>query len=229
LLKGPWATAYFGMPGYELPQFTGGYQSPSLGADDHGTLPAPSGSIEQSLGGRCTLDEPVTETIMRDLRSIGTKLKYVMLPRARADRAHGLKKWDLWGPLFLCLALGIILSAQAENSEQAGLAFALVFIIVWVGSGIVTLNALLLKGKISFFQSVCVLGYCICPLVIAAFCSMMLQIIWLKVIFVCIGFTWATGASVGFMSELVPEDRKALGVYPVWLFYVAIAWMILIS
>jgi len=31
------------------------------------------------------------------------------------------------------------------------------------------------------------------------------------------------------MSELVPEDRKALGVYPVWLFYVAIAWMILIS
>lgn len=24
-----------------------------------------------------------------------------------------------------------------------------------------------------------------------------------------IGFTWATGASVNFMSELLPEDRKA--------------------
>mmetsp|Transcript_41463 Transcript_41463/g.119975 ORF Transcript_41463/g.119975 Transcript_41463/m.119975 type:complete len:229 (+) Transcript_41463:46-732(+) len=225
------------MPGFEPPQFAGGYQSPGLagsGMEGIGasTGSAPSGTIEAPVPGsegRCTLDEPVTETIMRDLRSIGTKLKYVMLPRARADKAHGLKNWDLWGPLFLCLALGIMLSAQAENSEQAGLAFALVFIIVWVGSGIVTLNALLLKGQISFFQSVCVLGYCIFPLVIAAFCSLMLQIIWLKVIFVCVGFTWATGASVGFMSELVPEDRKALGVYPVWLFYVAIAWMILIS
>jgi len=108
-------------------------------------------------------------------------------------------------------------------------AFALVFIIFWLGSGVVTLNAVLLRGQISFFQSVCVLGYCIFPLVIAAFLSLLLGVIWLKVIFVSIGFTWSTGASVGFMSELVPEDRKALGVYPVWLFYVSIAWMILIS
>lgn len=209
-----------------------GYQSPQLPVPGAGASTAtPSGTIQASgpLEGRCTLDEPVMETVMRDLRSIGTKLKYVMLPRARADKAHGLKQWDLWGPLFLCLALGIMLSTQADNSEQAGLAFALVFIIVWVGSGVVTLNAVLLGGQISFFQSVCVLGYCIFPLVIAAFCSLLMKIIWLKVIFVVVGFTWATGASVGFMSELVPEDRKALGVYPVWLFYVAIAWMILIS
>mmetsp|Transcript_70029 Transcript_70029/g.205337 ORF Transcript_70029/g.205337 Transcript_70029/m.205337 type:complete len:218 (+) Transcript_70029:36-689(+) len=213
--------------------FPGSYNPPdAIGASSGSSTPSggmeatPGGSLE---GNPCTLDEPVMETIMRDLRSIGTKLKYVMMPRARADKAHGLKKWDLWGPLFLCLALGIMLSLQAETSEQAGLAFALVFIIVWVGSGIVTLNAVLLRGQISFFQSVCVLGYCIFPLVIAAFLSLLFQIIWLKLVFVIIGFTWSTGASVGFMSELVPEDRKALGVYPVWLFYVSIAWMILIS
>ncbi|CAK9072588.1 unnamed protein product [Durusdinium trenchii] len=199
-------------PTYQSPQFHGG-----------DGMVTPSGSIE-SQQGRCTLDEPVTETIMRDLRSIGMKLKYVMLPRAREDKGQGLREWDLWGPLVLCLALGIMLSMHAE---QASLAFGLVFIIVWVGSGIVTINALLLKGKISFFQSA--RGYCIFPLVIAAFCSLMLNVIWLKVIFVTIGFTWATGASVNFMSELLPEDRKALGVYPVWLFYVAIAWLILIS
>mmetsp|Transcript_52131 Transcript_52131/g.97531 ORF Transcript_52131/g.97531 Transcript_52131/m.97531 type:complete len:212 (-) Transcript_52131:91-726(-) len=205
---------------------SGTYQSPQFAGGD--VAAAPSGNIESStnLQGRCTLDEPVTETIMRDLRSIGTKLKYVMLPRARVDKGSGLREWDLWGPLVLCLALGIMLSMRAE---QASLAFALVFVIVWVGSGIVTLNAVLLKGKISFFQSVCVLGYCIFPLVIAAFCSLMLQVIWLKVIFVVVGFTWATGASVAFMADLLPEDRKALGVYPVWLFYVSIAWLILIS
>merc|ERR1719301_54849 len=103
----------------------------------------PSGTID-ARDARCTLDEPVMDTIMRDLRSIGTKLKYVMLPQVRADKAHGLKKWDLWGPLFLCLALGIILSSQQAHSDQAGLALGLVFIVFWVGSGIVTLNALLL-------------------------------------------------------------------------------------
>eukprot|EP00927_Polykrikos_kofoidii_P061485 TRINITY_DN56320_c0_g1_i1.p1 TRINITY_DN56320_c0_g1~~TRINITY_DN56320_c0_g1_i1.p1 ORF type:complete len:221 (+),score=35.80 TRINITY_DN56320_c0_g1_i1:144-806(+) len=220
------------MVSFESPQFAGGAVAATGGFDAVSTCP--TGNIEEGrtlshADGSCTLDEPVLETIMRDLRSIGVKLKYVMLPRARADKAHGLKKWDLWGPLFLCLALGIVLSAQTEDPEQAGLAFALVFIIVWVGSGAVTLNALLLRGQILFFQSVCVLGYCIFPLVIAAFFSMMFRVIWLKVIFVVVGFTWSTGASVGFMSELVPEDRKALGVYPVWLFYVAIAWLILIS
>merc|ERR1719502_2215174 len=114
-----------------------------------------------------------------------------MLPRSRADKAHGLKKWDLWGPLFLCLTLGIILSAQQAKTDQAGMALGLVFIIFWVGSGIVTLNARLLRGKISFFQSVCVLGYCIFPLVIAAFIAMLLKVKLFKVIFVAVGFIWA--------------------------------------
>lgn len=225
----------------QMPQAT---TAPSISLDmsTGSAAPAPTGKIAAATPapvaapvltsdplGECTLNEPVYDTVMRDLRSIGLKLKYVMMPQAREDKAQGLKQWDLWGPLFLCLALGIMLSLQAESSNQAGMAFALVFIIVWVGSAVVTLNAVLLRGKISFFQSVCVLGYCICPLVLAAFLSMMMPVMGLKVIFVCVGFTWATGASVGFMAELVPEDRKALGVYPVWLFYVAIAWMILIA
>merc|ERR1719498_184900 len=155
-------------------------------------MDAPSGTIEGMEGaGMSTIDEPIKVTIMRDLTSIATKLKYVMLPRARIDKAAGLKQWDLWGPLFICLTLSIILSAQAArtgSTNQAGYVFALVYVLVWMGSGVVTLNAQLLRGKISFFQSVCVLGYCVFPLVIAALLSMMLKIMWLKVIFVCIGF-----------------------------------------
>ena len=33
-------------------------------------------------------------------------------------------------------------------------------------------------------------------------------------------------ASVGFLAACVPEDRKALAVYPVLLFYLCIGWMI---
>lgn len=187
-----------------------------------------------------TLDEPVIETIKRDLNTIKEKLHYVMLPKARQDKGAGLRKWDLWGPLFLCLCLSCILALQSSK-EQAGRAFALVFILIWVGSAVVTLNALLLKGKISFFQSVCVLGYCIFPLVISAFlCAMLFSsgkggektgatAQFLKLIVVAAGFVWSTGASVGFMSDVVPADRKGLGLYPVWLFYVAIASMIMLA
>lgn len=188
-----------------------------------------SGPGTHDLELQCTLHEPVTETIMRDLRSIAEKLMYVLVPMGPTDRGRRLKEWDLWGPLILCLSLGLILSLQAPNSDQASYAFADVFVTVWVGSAVVTLNALLLQGKVSFFQTVCVLGYCIFPLVIAAFCAMLLKVNWMKVVLVAAGLAWAAGASVGFVAELVPDDRKFLGLYPVWLFYVAIAWMILLA
>mmetsp|Transcript_36297 Transcript_36297/g.104534 ORF Transcript_36297/g.104534 Transcript_36297/m.104534 type:complete len:242 (-) Transcript_36297:90-815(-) len=200
-----------------VPNFQGGGALPAAGAVD--------------LGRQCTLDEPVMDTIMRDLRSIKDKLVFVMMPMGFADdaAAHRLKDWDLWGPLLLCLALGLILATEAPSPDQASYAFADVFVIVWVGSAVVTLNALLLQGKVSFFQTVCVLGYCLFPLVIAAFCAMLMQVDWLKVALVAAGLAWAASASAGFVRELVPEDRRLLGLYPVWLFYVAIAWMILLA
>merc|ERR1719498_1379103 len=103
-------------------------------------MDAPSGTIESMEGpGMSTIDEPIKVTIMRDLTSIATKLKYVMLPRARIDKAPGLKQWDLWGPLFICLTLSIILSTQAP-ADQAGYVFALVYVLVWIGSGVVTIT-----------------------------------------------------------------------------------------
>jgi len=198
-----------------------------------GAGPAPLPQRESLLQGvnslehQCTLDEPVSETIMRDLRSISEKLKYVLLP-TQGQHSSRLKDWDLWGPLLLCLALGVIIAAQAPSSDQASYAFADVFVIVWLGSSVVTLNALVLRGKVSFFLTVCVLGYCLSPLVIAAFFAMLFKVRLVKLALVAVGFAWASKASVGFMEELVPEDKKLLGLYPVWLFYAAIAWMILI-
>lgn len=185
-----------------------------------------------------TLNEPVKETIMRDVRSIAEKMNYVMMLRTRTDGCQRLKDWDLWGPLILCLILGSVLSHEATDNEQASYAFADIFVTVWLGSAVVTVNAQLLRGKVSFFQTVCVIGYCIAPLVAAAVMVWLYQrmpffpplfLSFLKVVHVGAGLAWATRASVGFVAELVPPDRKMLGVYPVWLFYVAIAWMIILA
>ena len=186
-----------------------------------------------------TLDEPIKTTVMRDLKAIGEKLKYVLLPGSRHDHMRGLRDWDLWGPFLLCMILSVLLSFQAGaigagsvngGDSQSGYVFAMVFVLVWVGAAVVTVNAALLKGRVSFFQCLCVLGYCIAPLVIAALMSAFFSTFkahLAKLGVVMVGFLWSTTASVGFIGELVPDDRRALGVYPVGLFYFTLAWVIL--
>lgn len=209
------------------------------------------------FGAYSTLEEPVRETILRDVRAVVSKLKIVMQPMDRSipispysmlaqnegeapaeelsenDRKviQSLKDWDLWGPLLLCLALAVILSFNAPEN-QASLVFAAVFCTVWVGGTVVTVNAQLLGGTISFFQSLCVLGYCLFPLTLAASVIGIIKIVfnwlWLDLIIVAVGYVWAIRASSVFMSLYVQPQRRFLALYPVFFFYVFLGWMILL-
>ncbi|ETW06857.1 hypothetical protein H310_02990 [Aphanomyces invadans] len=191
-----------------------------------------SGSIYQKT--ETTLDEPVSETILRDVRLVGSKLKVVLMPKNTSDQTlHALRDWDLWGPLLVCLTLSIMLSITAPTNQSA-MVFTGVFVVVWAGAAVVTVNAQLLGSTISFFQSICVLGYCVFPLVIATLINTIFRLVYLghvtvRLVVVAVGFLWSTRASVVFMSQLVPPKRKALTIYPVLLFYLFIGWMILIS
>ncbi|KAI9474063.1 MAG: Yip1 domain-containing protein [Benjaminiella poitrasii] len=177
--------------------------------------------------GEDTLDEPVTVTISRDLKKVGNKLLQVLHPKG--DR-HVLKDWDLWGPLLLCLTLAILLSLRAPE-KQAVAIFTGVFIIVWLGAAVVTINAKMLGGAVSFFQSVCVIGYCLFPIVVSAIIAVFVGFIWIRFPIAIITFAWSTYASVGFMSEsqINLQNRRALAVYPLFLFYFVISWLVLIS
>ena len=48
-----------------------------------------------------TLDEPVSETLNRELRAIANKMHKVVV--YSSDSKAELRNWDLWGPLVLCL------------------------------------------------------------------------------------------------------------------------------
>ncbi|KAH9248555.1 hypothetical protein BASA81_013739 [Batrachochytrium salamandrivorans] len=130
-----------------------------------------------------TLDEPVWDTVKRDLRAIGIKLRYVVLPRIndQEDTMKELRNWDLWGPLLLCLTLSLILSSTTKDADQSSTLFSLVFVLIWGGASVVTVNCQLLG---------------------------------------------ATRASVVFISQLVPEDRRVLAAYPTLLFYSTLAWLV---
>ncbi|XP_042210617.1 protein YIPF6-like [Homarus americanus] len=212
----------------EIPDFVdpGGY------GDVSGEMAVPGTVGKTQAKEYNTLDEPVRETIMRDLRAVGTKFYHVLYPR---EKKALLKDWDLWGPLILCTFIAMMVQgSEGANEPDGGPEFAQVFVIVWVGAAIVTMNTKLLGGTISFFQSVCVLGYCLMPSCLSLIlCRLILfapnnNILFaLRFIVTCIGFMWATFAAMIFLGDSQPSTRKALAVYPIFLFYFVIAWLII--
>jgi len=170
---------------------------------------------------------------------------HVLVPRTFSREAQGvaaLRDWDLWGPLLICMFLSVFLylgpgNSNANGDGQNAAVFAASFVIVWAGSAVITLNALLLGGTLGFFQSVSILGYCLFPLMIASFLCLIPRLVkWggtadtaFRSCVVIVALIWAMISSIGFFAGVVPEGRKALAMYPVVLFYAVIGWMIVLG
>eukprot|EP01017_Pseudomicrothorax_dubius_P004741 TRINITY_DN11027_c0_g1_i2.p1 TRINITY_DN11027_c0_g1~~TRINITY_DN11027_c0_g1_i2.p1 ORF type:complete len:124 (+),score=18.80 TRINITY_DN11027_c0_g1_i2:228-599(+) len=119
------------------------------------------------------------------------------------------------------------LSILSKESEKS---FGLIFMLVWAGSVIVTLNTRFLGGSASIFQSVSVLGYCVFPLVIPTIIFVFYEPpTAIKGAIVGGAFIWSCASSLAFMGDIVPEHRRTLGAYPVILFYIFIAWIIFLA
>ena len=74
--------------------------------------------ISESQGGPrptySTLDEPIRETIFRDLKAVSQKFKHVIIP---VDKSSLLSDWDLWGPLILCTFMAFVLENSGNFSK----------------------------------------------------------------------------------------------------------------
>lgn len=173
-----------------------------------------------------TLTEPVWDTVKRDLSRIVSNLKLVVFPNPfREDPGKALRDWDLWGPFFFIVFLGLTLSwsASVKKSEV----FAVAFGVLAAGAIVLTLNVLLLGGHIIFFQSLSLLGYCLFPLDIGAVICMLKDNVIIKVVVVTITLAWSSWAAYPFMSAAVSPRRKALALYPVFLMYVSVGFLMI--
>jgi hypothetical protein len=145
----------------------------------------------------------------------------------------GLRDWDLWGPLIFCLLLSLLLSFSARP-DQKDVVFSSVFAMIWIGEAVVTLQIRLLGGNISFAQSVCIIGYTLFPLVIAALLSALPNAIRLSVVaripidIVLVAWSLAAGASILGGSGVV-KNRVGLAVYPLFVFYLGLGFLCLIG
>ncbi|KUI56903.1 hypothetical protein VP1G_04188 [Cytospora mali] len=141
----------------------------------------------------------------------------------------GLRDWDLWGPLIFCLLLSVLLSFNAKV-EQRNEVFSGVFAMVWIGEAAVTLQIKLLGGNISFAQSICIIGYTLFPLVIAALLSALHipQIARVPVYLVLVAWSLAAGVSILGGSGVV-KNRVGLAMYPLFVFYLGLGCLCFIS
>lgn len=65
-----------------------------------------------------TLTEPVLDTVKRDLSRIVSNLKLAVFPNPfREDPGKALRDWDLWGPFFFIVFLGLTLSWSASAKK----------------------------------------------------------------------------------------------------------------
>lgn len=93
------------------------------------------------------LDEPIINTLLRDLGGIYEKMKIIALPNRSSDVYKIiLRGWDLWGPLLLCTLLAFSLHNDTTSSTRNNMGphFADVFVLIWFGSGLLSLNYRLL-------------------------------------------------------------------------------------
>jgi len=213
-----------GMSGMMAGADEGGFGSGSFMDEADGDL---DGSIREDKDPfLSTLDEPVSATIMRDVRSIMQKFYHVLLPHKSKGMLHD---WDLWGPLTLTLTLAFMLRSSAKHGQQTSV-FSGVFVLVWVGSAVVTVNAKLLGCNLSFFQCICVLGYCMVPLVVALIVMRLVAYFVTHLAFrflvVTIAWAWALFASTKFLGD-IDASRRMLVLYPISLFYLSLSWLVL--
>mmetsp|Transcript_35589 Transcript_35589/g.84658 ORF Transcript_35589/g.84658 Transcript_35589/m.84658 type:complete len:270 (+) Transcript_35589:93-902(+) len=256
--------------------------------------PAAAGGPSVEEREETTLDEPVSATLKREFQQIADKMWKVAMPGS--DSKTELRNWDLWGPLFLCLFLAILLSidetgsaSSHKDADRPAVVFSSMLLMVWIGAIVVTVNAKLLGGNVSFFQNICLLGYCVAPMIVATALCMTIRLTIPDASFTCgagpktvclpsgacvdssnstvnvgascggwgdkescvgdgrcsqvhIGYTnvllrllfsvaavfWSLRSSLGFLSEVVTPERRALAAYPVCLFFTAIGWMVML-
>lgn len=115
--------------------------------------------------------------------------------------------------------------------------FMLLIFAVFLGAIVVTFNIKVLGGKISYFQSVSILGYCICPIFIALIIVSILKFLQItnpiiRLVLIIVSTIWSILgiyiyyiilAARSFIGVNLPDHKKLVGLYPIIIFYSFIA------
>lgn len=177
------------------------------------------------------LEEPISTTIKRDLKSFLIKLRYVLFPFTNKQKVKELRDWDLFGPLIISLTLTIIMIFKGSLSDSNYI-FAANFLLLIFGSFLVTINAKLVGVKFSIFFYISAMGYSLAPFIIAALCNLLIGKLVTRFGILLISafcYLWAIKSVGVFFGLTILPTRKYLVMYPIFLYYLFFAWFIVLE
>lgn len=176
----------------------------------------------------------------------GCRLDWISREGVEKDNANASSR----GPLLFCLLLSFLLSINARD-DQRSFVFSGVFAMIWIAEAVVTFQIKLLGGNMyvesqltnilaahktnisphsSFFQSVCIIGYTLFPLVIAALLSALRVPVIVRIPVYSVLGLWSLAAGVSILGGSgVVKNRVSLAVYPLFVFYIGLDCLCFIS
>lgn len=127
----------------------------------------------------------------------------MLIPRKQDNTSYRVRNWDLWGPFIMCLVFAFFIDSKNLNFILDTTTFVTVIFSVFVGAIIVTFNIKILDGKVSYFQAVSILGYCICPIFLALIALQLLKFLqftnrWIRVILLVVATIWSIFGKIYF-------------------------------
>lgn len=112
------------------------------------------------------LDEQVGTTLVNQFLGVVYKFWLVLFPINAEEKVNYLRNWDLWGPflqgIFFLLIIGSTIFMYLADKR-----FMVIVHSLLVGAGMVNFNVRSIGGRISYFQSLSILGYSMFPLLFA--------------------------------------------------------------
>jgi len=191
------------------------YANPTGGAyDNTGRMGGSTPSVDSFDS-----ELPLLEELGINFDHIRIKTLTVLNPLKKID-SHFMDDTDLGGPIFFALLLGF--SLLMSRKVQFGYIYGLG--LIGCVSMYFVLN-LMSENGIDIYRVVSVLGYCLLPMVILSFLSLVITLNGLVGYIIIISFiVWSTySASKMFVKVLSMIDQRILVAYPVALLYTGFA------
>ena len=141
----------------------------------------------------------------------------------------------MWGPLCITLFTASLCASSTQGSSEE--AFTNLFIGMWIGPLVITVNANLLGAKLYIFinqrpilQSLCFIIYCSAPIGALAFLVFIMNMVigsfFVNLIIAVCALLFTLRSNEAYFRSLVTGERQMLNLYPVLLFYVFICLFI---
>ncbi|VWU49338.1 protein YIPF6, putative [Hepatocystis sp. ex Piliocolobus tephrosceles] len=174
-----------------------------------------------------TMDEPVKDTVIRDVKSIYKKIQHICFHK-HDNNNDIIKKWDMWGFLIIYMSLAVIifLDKEIQDNKKTFAHFSIIFII---GNLLVSLNLSLLNINIYFFQTLCTVSYSLFPMVFSAFVNLFVSSRMIRFLFFIMSTTWSSYNCILVLGKFIKSNKLLISILPICLLQFFLTTLLLIK